>query len=244
MRPLACVTFRRYTSRMKAHAKPPMTVSEFLDWNELQEGKYELVRGQVYAMAPGTIQHARSKAACWLALSNAIKRAGLPCEAFIDGPGIALSDNTCYIPGVSVHCGERVSGEVRLVPNPVIVIEVLSPSTERLDKTGKLADYFTLPGVQHYVIINLERRFMVHHRRGDAGLITTAIPREGELRLDPPGVGLAVAEMFGEDFIPFPEQEHSEDQASPVTTVSRRDALTLLKPLYCHPSFREHDGSR
>ena len=175
-----------------------MTVAEFLDWNERQEGKFELLRGEVYVMAPGTIQLARSKLAAVNALAAVIKRAGLPCEAFIDGPGIALGDHTCYIPDVSVHCGERASGEVRLVPNPVIVIEVLSPSTERLDKTGKLADYFSIAGLQHYVIVNLERRFVMHHRRADAGLITTAILREGELRLDPPGVTLAVAEMFGE----------------------------------------------
>jgi len=175
-----------------------MTVDEFLDWSGRQEGQYELLRGEIYAMAPGNIQHARSKAACWLALSTAIKRAGLPCEAFIDGPGVAIAEHSCYIPDVSVHCGERVSGEVRLVPNPVIVIEVLSPSTERLDKSGKLADYFGIAGIQHYVIVNLERRFVMHHWRGEAGLITTAILREGEVRLEPPGVTLAVAEMFGE----------------------------------------------
>jgi Uma2 family endonuclease len=87
--------------------KSQMTLTDFLDWNNYQEGKYELVRGQIVAMAPGVIQHARSKAASWAALTAAIKRTGLPCESFIDGPGVAISEQSCYIPDVSVHCGER-----------------------------------------------------------------------------------------------------------------------------------------
>lgn len=183
---------------MKARSHVPMTVAEFLDWTAGQEDKYELLRGDLYAMAPATIQHARAKAACWAALAAALKRAEVPCEAFIDGPGIAIGNHSCYVPDVSVHCGERAPGEVRLVPAPVIVVEVLSPSTERLDKLGKLPDYFGIASIQHYVIVDTDRRLVMHHWRGQAGLITTAICREGEMRLDPPGVTLAVAELFGE----------------------------------------------
>lgn len=184
---------------MTALPKSQMTLSDFLDWSDRQEGKYELVRGQIVAMAPGVIQHARSKAAAWSALAAAIKRAGLPCEAFIDGPGVAISEQSCYIPDVSVHCGERASGDVRLVPNPMIIVEVLSPSTASLDKAGKLADYFGLASVRHYLIIDLGRRVVLHHRRGDNGLIATAILRQGELLLDPPGVSLVVEDLFGQE---------------------------------------------
>lgn len=182
---------------MTAIPKSLMTLADFLDWSSRQEGKYELVRGQIVAMAPDVIQHARAKAATWVALVAALKKAGSPCEAFIDGPGVAINDQSCYIPDVSVHCGERAPGDVRLAPNPVIVVEVLSPSTANLDKAGKLTDYFSLASVRHYLIVDLGRRVVLHHRRGDEGLITTAILRQGDLRLDPPSATIAVEEMFG-----------------------------------------------
>jgi Uma2 family endonuclease len=84
-----------------------MKIAQFLDWAQHREGKYELVRGEVFAMAPGNIHHARAKLAAVNALSAAIKHAGKPCEATIDGPGVALDDESCYIHDVSVYCGER-----------------------------------------------------------------------------------------------------------------------------------------
>jgi Uma2 family endonuclease len=181
---------------MTAVPKSRMTLADFLDWSDRQEGKYELVRGQIVDMAPGVIEHARAKLAAVNALAAAIRRAGLPCEALIDGPGVAIDEQSCYIPDVSVHCGERAPGDVRLVPNPIIIVEVLSPSTQNLDKTGKLIDYFSLASVCHYLIIDLRRRVVVHHRRGDDGLIATAILRQGELRLDLPGLSFPVEEIF------------------------------------------------
>src|SRR5262249_47356707 len=116
---------------MSAPAKHLMTIPEFLDWSPAREGRYQLVRGQALAMAPESIQHSRVKLAFFNAISAAIRRAGLPCEAIIAGPGVAIADDTCYIPDVTAYCGERAGGDVRLVPDPITVVEVLSPSTER-----------------------------------------------------------------------------------------------------------------
>ena len=49
----------------------------------------------------------------------------------------------------------------------MIVVEVLSPSTEKFDMVGKLADYFTIPSIRHYLIVDLRRRLVLHHKRGD-----------------------------------------------------------------------------
>jgi Uma2 family endonuclease len=189
--------FRAIVLGMTAVPKSRMTLADFLDWSDRQEGKYELVHGQIVDMAPGVIEHARAKLAAVNALAGAIKRAGLPREALIDGPGVAIDEQSCYIPDVSVHCGERAPGDVRLVPNPAIIVEVLSPSTQNLDKTGKLIDYFSLASVYHYLIIDLRRRVVLHHRRGDNGLIATAILRQGDLRLNPPGLSFPVEEILG-----------------------------------------------
>jgi Uma2 family endonuclease len=182
---------------MTALPRRLFTLTEFLDWTQGQEGKFELVCGEVVAMAPGSIQHSRAKASVWSALAAGIKQAGLPCEAIADGPGVALADDSCYIPDVSVYCGERAEENLRLVPDPMIVVEVLSPSTEKFDMVGKLADYFTIPSIRHYLIVDLRRRLVLHHKRGDGGVIPTEILRDGNIVLDPPGITIPVSAAFG-----------------------------------------------
>jgi Uma2 family endonuclease len=181
---------------MSALPKHRMTIAEFLDWSAGREGKHQLVRGEVFAMAPESIQHARVNLAFVNAISTAIGGAGLACEAIIDGPGVAIADDTCYIPDVTVYCGQRADGSVRLVPDPIVVVEVLSPSTESFDSSDKLVDYFSVPSFRHYVIVSLERRVISHHKRIDGPIIPTQILRDGELVLDPPGIAIPVADIF------------------------------------------------
>jgi Uma2 family endonuclease len=174
----------------------PMTVEAFLAWvDEQPKGRYELHDGRVVAMAPELIGHARSKAAAFLALRDAIKAAGLPCEAFVDGPGIRISEEVLYIPDASVNCRGPVANDARFLPEPVIVVEVTSPSTARVDTTDKLEDYFRLPSLHHYIQVNLPRRAVFHHRRHGAGILSTLL-RGGPLSLDPPGLTIEVENLF------------------------------------------------
>ena len=82
------------------------------------------------------------------------------------------------------------------IPNPLIVVEVLSPSTAADDHGLKLDGYFSLGSVFHYLILDPDRRVMIHHRRGQAGAIETRVLREGEVILDPPGFDAQVAAFF------------------------------------------------
>lgn len=81
--------------------------------------------------------------------------------------------------------------------DPVIVVEVQSPSTGTRDSTTKLVDYFRMPSVRHYLIVHPVRRVVVHHARGDveAG-IATRIVGSGVLRLEPPGLDVDVAALL------------------------------------------------
>ncbi len=81
-------------------------------------------------------------------------------------------------------------------PNPVIVVEVLSPSTASLDAGGKLADYFRLASVAHYLLVRPLRREIIHHERRD-GRIETRVVTAGEIELDPPGIRLSLEEIYG-----------------------------------------------
>lgn len=175
----------------------PMTREAFHAWAEDQpRGRFELCAGEVVAMAPGRLAHARAKAAAWLALRQAIAAAGLPCEALPDGVSVAVDDRTSYEPDALVSSGERASDDLLAAPEPVVVVEVTSPSNSRVDLTTKLADYFRVPSVRHYLILHLAKRVAIHHRRREDGSIETAILGAGPILLDPPGIRVRVEDLF------------------------------------------------
>jgi Uma2 family endonuclease len=129
----------------KALDKPPhrMTVDQFLSWALAQPDgpRYELVAGEVVAMAPERPVHARRKARIWRALTDGVDGAGLPCEALPDGMTVKIDEHTAYEPDTIVHCGKALPDDAVIVP-AVIVVEVLSPSTATRDTGAKLVDYF------------------------------------------------------------------------------------------------------
>jgi Uma2 family endonuclease len=75
---------------------------------------------------------------------------------------------------------------------PVIVVEVISPSSEKIDTSVKLPDYFRVPSVMHYLIADPERPLIIHHARRSNDRLLTAIARHGPIALDPPGLELAL----------------------------------------------------
>ncbi|MDZ4789856.1 MAG: Uma2 family endonuclease [Hyphomicrobiales bacterium] len=178
-----------------------MSLLEFLEWTEGREERHELASGEVYAMSRESVEHARLKASVWLALRSAIRKAGLPCEAIIDGPGVIIEDHSYFVPDVIVICGDRLDGGVSLIDDPVVVVEVLSPSTKVFDVEEKLVYYFAKTSIQHYLIVAGKSRYIVHHRRTGAAKAETEIVGEGEITLDPPGLTFAVADCFA-DFRP------------------------------------------
>lgn len=83
------------------------------------------------------------------------------------------------------------------VPEPVIVVEVLSISTRERDFSIKLAGYASLPSVLHYLLVETERRLVVHHHRTDGHAdFQTSIVRSGALVLDPPGLSIDVDAIY------------------------------------------------
>lgn len=191
---------------MIALPKHKMTADEFLAWAETlpkEAGKFELWDGEVIVkhgpagqMNAERSQHWEVKGAAFAALREAIKRSGLPCFAAIDGASVRLSSSKLVEPDVLVYCGEKVPRDVLEVPNPIIVVEVLSPSTGTMDMGAKLQGYFALPSVHHYLIVDPDRPLLIHHKRGSGDAIETRIAAGPRLRLDPPGLDLDLAEIL------------------------------------------------
>jgi Uma2 family endonuclease len=183
---------------MTALPRTRMTVDEYLAWLEQQPGRYELLDGAVIAMSPEGAGHAEMKAAVHAALLASIRARGLACYALPDGMTVRIDDATAYEPDALVYCGSKLSPSAVEVANPMVVVEVLSPSTRHIDLSAKLADYFRLPSIAHYLIVDPGRPRIVHHARAIGGTILTRIVSEGSVRLDPPGLEFAMAEIYSE----------------------------------------------
>lgn len=174
-----------------------MTVREFLEWAAAQpRGRYELVRGEVVAMAPERARHNLAKAAVFRALSDAVARAGLPCTVFTDGMTVVIDNEHSREPDAAVQCGVATDLDSMILEAPLIVVEIASPSSERDDTGDKLVEYFTVPSIRHYLIVKPEKSVVIHHARNDAGNISTSIVSDGEISLHPPGFAVAAKELL------------------------------------------------
>ena len=175
-----------------------LTREQFRRWSETEPRRYERLAGVPVAMSPERVAHARIKSRVWAALDRAIRAGGLDCEALPDGITVEIDQDTDFEPDAVVNRGARLSPDAIAATNPVIVVEVLSPATQAIDVGDKLAEYFRVPAIQHYLVVRARRREVIHHRRAGTDL-TTQVITDGPIRLDPPGIVVEVAEFYPDD---------------------------------------------
>lgn len=177
-----------------------MTVAEYLAWyDEQPEGhRYELHEGVPVRMQSERVTHSETKLATRDALRSGIRAAGHACHVVVDGPQVIIPPgHTAYEPDVIVYCGPKIVDDRVHVPDPVIIVEVTSPSTALKDSGDKLRDYFALPSVAHYIRVIRESRLVLHHARGLEGHISVRICQPGDtIALDPPGITVAAGAML------------------------------------------------
>jgi Uma2 family endonuclease len=172
------------------------TRDEYRAWAAAQpRGRYERVDGRIVAMAPERGAHLRIKGAVYRALDRAITEAGLPCQALPDGATVETGDSD-YEPDALVNCGAPMADDAITAPNPVIVVELLSPGTAGTDTGGKLAGHFQVPSIAHHFIFHPTHRVVTHHRRGATG-IETRIIFEGAITLAPTGLTISLDDIHG-----------------------------------------------
>ena len=168
---------------------------EFRLWAEGQKQRYERISGEPVAMSPERFEHARIKSRVWAALDRAVRDASLPCEALPDGITIEVDADTDYEPDAVVNCGPLAPGDAIAAANPVIVVEVLSPSTQSIDLADKLADYFKVATIHHYLIVRARRQEVILHSRAGSEIISRVI-NIGSIVLDPPGITVDLADLY------------------------------------------------
>jgi Uma2 family endonuclease len=185
---------------MNALAQPKMTVDEFLAWADGREGRWELRDGVVISMSPERAAHGRTKYAAAKSMEAALLRAKLPCYLLLDCVAVRVDARTSFQPDLVIHCGKPVPDEDTEVADPVIVVEVLSPSTRNIDLGLKMRRYFELASIQHYLILDPDDRYAIHYARGEGDTLLTRIVSEGALRFDPPGFTVEARSLFPEPY--------------------------------------------
>lgn len=149
------------------------TLAEFPEWEERQEFRYEFDGFRPVAMVAETINHNIITENLFGILRDRLR--GQPCRAFFEGIKIEVAGRIRY-PDVVVTC-TPVSGKVTLLPDPVVVFEVLSSSIARTDRTEKNEEYRDTPSIARYLMLEQDVcRATMFAREGGAGSDRCLVP--------------------------------------------------------------------
>jgi len=180
-----------------------MTVDEFLRWEDGTDTRYELFSGFVIAMAPPAARHSLLAAALGGEIRSAL-RSRSPCRVYSEA-GITRPDrnDTCYVADLAVTC-EPLRVDDRLIRNPILIVEILSPSTAVFDRQTKVADYRQIASVEEILLIDSESVFAEVLRRDGDRWITEMVQGPGAtLSLGSVPLSISMAELY--EGIPMPE---------------------------------------
>ncbi len=142
---------------------PHLTLEEYLALDEASEHKWEYEDGRVYCLAGSTNDHAAIVSSLNSALDLAIGKR--PCRILTESPKVLVSARKHYYPDLVVSCDEREKGKDAVVHYPLLIAEVLSPSTEQHDKGAKLFAYQQMAGIENIVLIAADERLAIVYER-------------------------------------------------------------------------------
>jgi Uma2 family endonuclease len=184
---------------MNIVAPQRMTVDEFLAWSARQEkGRFELQDGRVIVQQSQNVGHLRVKFRIARVLLAAVERVGVPFYVMPDGATVRIDERTAYEPDALVAPLPEPDDKSLEIPDPVIVVEVLSPSSVTRDLADKVVGYTKVASIRHYLVLDPEEKAIIWHARDGTGPFTAPVAlRESGPRLDPPGIEVTLAEVFG-----------------------------------------------
>jgi Uma2 family endonuclease len=181
---------------MAEPARKLWTLDEFLAFDDGTDTRYELIAGEIVAMAPPADVHSRLAGRLGMTIGAKLRR---PCEVAIEA-GILLPDraDTYYQADLAVTCA-RATGE-RFVAEPQVIVEILSLTTADMDYLRKLPDYRDIPSVQDILLVSSSEPRVEHWRREADGW---------KVRLQAFDITIAVAELY-QDLLPAEEAQAAD----------------------------------
>ncbi len=183
---------------MATQPLPPLTEEEYLRIERAAFEKSEFHGGQMFAMAGGTPNHALITSRATSLLDRAVPPG---CRVFSSDLRIKVAPTATYTyADCTVVCGEPQfdSSQKDNVLNPLVIVEVLSPSTQDYDRGKKFELYRTIESLREYLIIHQDRRFVEHHSKQDDGswVLREHSGTEGSVAMDRLGLRIALSDLY------------------------------------------------
>jgi Uma2 family endonuclease len=182
---------------VKAEAIPHrlLTVDEYLAFEQTSSVRHEYVGGSVYAFAGASRRHNRIIMNIARPLLNAVGDG--PCEVHLETVKLRPANDVFYYPDIMVVCDES-DDESLYATRPTLVVEVLSPSTEMIDRRDKLLAYRSISTMKAYVIVfQNEPRVIRHWRDDDGAWRTEELLIDGRVPFPGANVELTLSKMYG-----------------------------------------------
>jgi Uma2 family endonuclease len=178
---------------MNLALRKPMTLAEFVEWEERQSLRYEFDGVDPVAMAGGSVRHVQVQRN--LAFSFTARLRGKPCQFLGSDLKIQTEEDHARYPDGIVICSPLTGGET-IVDAPVVIFEVLSPSTTHTDRFVKAREYQRMPSVQRYVMLEQDSVNAVVYARSGETWTHEILIADSVLALPEIGVELPLAELY------------------------------------------------
>ncbi len=183
---------------MNVALRQPMTLAEFLAWEERQELRHEFDGFRAIAMTGGTAGHAAVQRNLAVALHSRLR--GQPCKFYGNDLKFITAEGAVRYPDGMVIC-VPVDRRAKFVENPTIVFEALSPSTTRTDRIEKAREYQATPSVQRYIMLEQDSIAAVVYARAAGSWTHDILVAGSPLVLPEIGLTFPLAELYeGLDF--------------------------------------------
>lgn len=173
-----------------------MSLDEFLRWDDGTDTRYELIDGVPVAMAPPAEAHRILALRLGSRIDAALSRRR-PCNAQIE-PGVLRPDraDSYFVPDIAVTCERNEFGRQAVV-DPILIIEILSPSTEREDRRLKLPVYQAIGSVREVVLIDADSHHAeIFRRENDIWRIELVRGAEATLVLNSVDLRISMSELY------------------------------------------------
>ena len=184
-----------------------LTAAEYLEIERAAPYRSEFYRGEMFAIAGGSLKHCLIRTNCTGCLGMSLK--GQPCASYDSDLKILCPTGLYTYPDASVVCGplEVDALSPNSVTNPTLIVEVLSKSTEAYDRGKKFDHYRTIKSLREYVLVSQDEPMIQYFLRNDDGSWTMKAVSglEGTIRLESIGCQMRLADVY--DRVDFNEPD-------------------------------------
>lgn len=186
-----------------------MSLDEFLAWEREQPEHYEYAGGVATMMTGASLAHVTITMNITFALRQALR--GTACRPFANDAKVVAAGSVRY-PDVAVTCAP-VTGSDDVVPDPILIFEVLSPSAEREDRGRKKFDYFATPSIRQYAIVEQDERRIDLYTRAANGWNNQIVEGDTTLKLSSIGLEILLDAIYEDTDLDVTRRQAAASQA-------------------------------